>query len=113
MGLRFLNCCEEPDYGVEIFEDKTTFELLGISAAAVYHITCCDLNADFLVEDRRQRAKVWNLLLAQAVTITKPEALLPELKMLLELAEKMIPLIPSPPLGYVRAPNTFRLRPCG
>lgn len=55
LGLRFLNPCEEMDYGVHIFEDPETFELWGATPAGIYHIRYLDLNADHLVRERRRR----------------------------------------------------------
>lgn len=54
-GIRYLNPCEEMDYGVHIFEDPATFELWGDSPAGRYHIRMLDLNAEHLVRERRRR----------------------------------------------------------
>ena len=58
-GCRFLNPCEEMDYGSQIFEDPTTHELVGTTPAAIWHIRICGLNADHLVTERAKRAKYW------------------------------------------------------
>ena len=55
LGLRFLNPCEEQDYGVHLFEDPITFEIWGATPAGRYHIRMLDLNADHLVRERRRR----------------------------------------------------------
>ena len=54
-GLRFLNPCEETDYGVHIFEDPDTFELWGATPEGRYHVRVLDLNAGHLVKERRVR----------------------------------------------------------
>jgi len=45
-GCRFLNPCEEMDYGEQIFEDPLTNRLVGITPAAIWHIRICALNSD-------------------------------------------------------------------
>jgi len=55
LGLRFLNPCEEQDYGTHIFEDPTTFELWGETPAGCYHTRYLDLNAVHLMRERRRR----------------------------------------------------------
>ena len=61
-GCRFLNPCEEMDYGEQIFEDPVTHRLLGTTPAAVWHIRVCGLNADQLVAERKRRADHWKTL---------------------------------------------------
>ena len=56
-GIRFLNCCQEWDYGVHIFEDLANGEVLGETRAGKFHIVACDLNAPHLMEERRERTK--------------------------------------------------------
>jgi len=56
-GCRFLNPCEEMDYGEQIFEDPDTHRLVGTTPAAIWHIRICALNADPLVNEREKRAK--------------------------------------------------------
>ncbi len=55
-GCRFLNPCEEMDYGEQIVEDPQTHELIGLNRAAVWHIRICGLNAPLVVQERRKRA---------------------------------------------------------
>jgi hypothetical protein len=62
LGARFLNCCEEADYDVHILEDPDTHEVIGVSREGIYHVRNCDLNAPHLVQERRQRAKLWDLI---------------------------------------------------
>ena len=100
LGLRFLNPCEEQDYGVHIFEDPNTHHLVGVSPAGHFHIRYCDLNADHLVEERRDRAKIRKLLEETPVSL-RNRSFSPELTELIaklrELMETMIPAIPPPP----------------
>lgn len=56
-GIRLLNCCRETDYDCVIFEDPETHELVGTTKAARYHIEILDLNAPFLVAERRRRTE--------------------------------------------------------
>jgi hypothetical protein len=95
LGVRFLNCCEETDYGVHIFEDPQTHELVGITPAGRYHVRNCDLNAPHLVEERAERAKLWRLLEGIPVRIKQQGWSLPtEALALNDVADKMIPRIP-------------------
>jgi len=61
-GARFLNCCEEADYDVHIFEDPDTHEVVGTTPEGRYHVRNCDLNAPHLVKERTQRTQMWELL---------------------------------------------------
>ncbi len=56
-GVRFLNCCEEEDYGVHIFEDPDTHEVFGVTPAGIYHVRILNLNAADLVSERRLRSQ--------------------------------------------------------
>ena len=97
-GIRFLNCCEELDYGVHIFENSETHELVGVTAAGRYHIIACDLNADHLVTERRERSLLRDLL-TRTVVIVRPNtdlgSLRANLKLLASIVDRMIPPIPS------------------
>ena len=97
-GIRFLNCCEELDYGVHIFENSETHELVGVTPAGRYHIIACDLNADHLVTERRERSLLRDLL-TRTVVIVRPNtnlgSLRANLKLLASIVDRMIPRIPS------------------
>jgi hypothetical protein len=97
-GIRFLNCCEEMDYGVHIFENPETHELVGVTPAGRYHIIACDLNADHLVTERRERSLL-RALLTRTVAIVRPTAdlgsLRASLKLLGSIVDRMIPPIRS------------------
>ena len=54
-GIRLLDCRTEHDYDVQIFEIAETGELVGKGTAARYHIEVLDLNAPYLVKQRRRR----------------------------------------------------------
>jgi len=95
-GIRFLNPCEENDYGVHLFEHPVTHRLIGITPAGDFHITVCDLNATQFVNERADRAKIYDLLQNTPVTPThksKNGEVLEPIKLLREQFEKMIPLI--------------------
>jgi hypothetical protein len=101
MGIRFLNPCEEMDYGIHIFEDPNTFELIGATPAGKYHIRFCDLNAPHLILERKDRAALRKLLGSFPITVKIPNALqdgnfLDSSALLRTIAEKMIPPIPAP-----------------
>lgn len=98
-GCRFLNPCEEMDYGEQIFENPQTNELIGTTPAAKWHIRVCGLNADRLIEERRRRAKHWRTLQNRKFKLKKniPHNAAQELiTSFREEVELMIPQIPPP-----------------
>lgn len=92
--LRFLNCCKETDYGVHIFEDPDTHEVVGVTPEGTYHVRHCDLNARHFVEERKRRSELWRVLNAQAVKLKLGWSLPEEFKLLKAVAEEMIPEFP-------------------
>jgi hypothetical protein len=58
IGIRFLNPYDEADYGVHIFENLETGELIGISPAGRWQIEMLDLNTEHLVRKRRDRTEL-------------------------------------------------------
>lgn len=100
MGIRFLDCTKEHDYGECLFEDPETHELVGITPAAKWHILRLDLNAPFLVRKRRQRSHLRDSLSRCPVKMRgqfKASAFLKQMKICHELLDEMIPEIPPPP----------------
>ena len=77
-GIRFLNCCEEQDYGVHVFEDPKTHRVFGVTPAGRYHVRICDLNASHFIRERRDRARLSDIL-------TKRNAIIRNLARCLEL----------------------------
>jgi hypothetical protein len=57
LRIRFLNCCEEWDYGDHILEYPNTGFLYGVTRAGRFHIRVCHLNAEHLVKWRLERTK--------------------------------------------------------
>lgn len=110
LGFRFINPCEEIDYGKHIYEHIKTGRLVGITEAGAYQIEKCDLNADFLVDARKQRTKIKNAL--KEIKIEKDMSSLSEFGiergksmenmeiMLKNLLDKAIPDIPPLPQEY-------------
>ena len=97
-GIRFLNCCEEWDYEVHIFEDAQTHRLFGSTPAGRYHIRMCDLNAPHFVRERRERAVLRKLLTTRRAIIrdlAKALQLLNLVQLLNGIVSRMIPPIPS------------------
>jgi hypothetical protein len=98
-GIRFLNPCKEADYGTQIFEDANTHELVGVNAAARFHIICCDLNAEHLIAERRDRAQIRKALSQTPATITGSlKGFAESLLALRKQLELMIPEIPTLPI---------------
>lgn len=71
LGIRFLNPRIEQDYGVHIFEDPITHKLIGVTPAGIYHIRHCDLNAEYLVTERKDRAEVLKLFRSKSIKMKK------------------------------------------
>ena len=102
-GCRFLNPCEEVDYGEQVFEDSVTHRLMGTTRAAVWHIRVCGLNADHLVYERRRRAEHWTQIKRTAILVKGNHEKVGELiKKFREEVELMIPEI-------AEAPSTARV----
>jgi hypothetical protein len=62
MGYRLLNPTKEMDYGVDIFENPQTQELVSATPAGQYHIDMLDLNHETFVWERRKRAQYIHLM---------------------------------------------------
>lgn len=104
-GLRLLNPCQEMDYGCHIFEDPLTYELVGVTPYGKYHIRTCDLNAEHLVCERRERAEIWRLIRQNGGITARRDS---DLELAREAigalrtqAEKMIPELPL----YANSPD--------
>jgi hypothetical protein len=98
-GCRFLNPCEEMDYGEQIFENLASHELVGLTRAAVWHIRVCGLNADHLVQERRRRAEHWATIRGKAGRIKGDlETAGNLIAKFREEVELMIPEIAAPPV---------------
>lgn len=98
-GCRFLNCCDEEDYGNVIFEDPKTHELTGTTTAAIFHIEAIDLNDPGLINERMFRSEIMkriNYLQDKFKNDIDASAMLAKLQ---ADAALLIPEIP-PPKGY-------------
>jgi hypothetical protein len=102
-GCRFLNPCEEMDYGEQIFEDPATHRLHGTTPAAVWHIRVCGLNADHLIHERARRSEYWATIKSTPVRRIKSDHpdLLGLIEMFREELQLMIPEVPSGPFGSI------------
>jgi hypothetical protein len=103
--VRFLNCCEELDYGKHIFEDLKTHCVFGITPAGRYHIRILDLNAPHLVEERAERAHYRYLLYKASKMVKQPEAAVAAFQALKAQVDYLIPEI-----AYRRPPPSFICR---
>jgi hypothetical protein len=96
-GCRFLNPCEEMDYGEQIFENAETHRLIGVTPAAIWHIRMCALNADHLVNERTKRANYVEQLKHRAIRVKQSLANIGDLIASFKAeVETMIPEIPCP-----------------
>jgi hypothetical protein len=96
-GIRFLNPTKEQDYGVCIFEDPVTHELIGTTPAARYHIDVLDLNSNTFVFERKKRAEYQGLLKAPLAVKSSAGEAAEAIRMLSDLFDLSIPPIPPPP----------------
>lgn len=108
-GIRFLNCCEEEDYGPHIWEDPFTHRLDGTPAGR-YHIRMCDLNNNTFVEERALRAE-YRRVLANPRTPALIEDTGLEGYSVRDLVDRVNRMIP--PIRYLVSPgeNTGEIRP--
>jgi hypothetical protein len=105
-GCRFLNPCEEMDYGEQIFENPQTHQVFGTTPAARWHIRICGLNADQLVSERAKRATYWDLMENNHIRIKKiAREFIPLVESFRSEVEKMIPRIPPGPSHARWAPH--------
>lgn len=105
-GMRFLDCCKEADFGLHIFEDPDTHELVGVTPPGKYHVRACDLNAPHLVNERRQRAEALRFLSSPLkIKMTKDWDLPEPAAQLQEFVREMIPPIP-----YLTGPELEKQR---
>ena len=101
-GLRFLDPCAEQDYGVHLFEDPDSNELIGVTTEGRYHIDMLDLNAETFVWERRFRAAYRKLTKSTAMQIGGSFENLDGLQSMIRKIvsgsiEDLIPPIPAPP----------------
>lgn len=99
-GCRFLNPCEEMDYGDQILEDPVSHQVVGTTPAARWHIRMCALNAEHLVAERAKRAEYWQQLKTKGVRV---KSTLPEAAELIRGFQKEVELmIPEIPFATVK-----------
>lgn len=96
-GCRFLNCCDEYDYGTVIFENPKTHELVGTSPAAIYHIEMIDLNDPGLIEERKSRYEILSKLNHLKDCSLRDSGMNDAVEKVLEMSRGLIPAIPAPP----------------
>ena len=95
-GCRFLNPCEELDYGEQIFEDPTSHRLVGTTPAARWHIRICALNSERLVAERADRARYWQQIRTEGVLVKGDDldGVAELIRSFQHLVQVMIPEIP-------------------
>jgi hypothetical protein len=99
-GLRFLNPMVEQDYGVHIFENPSSHELVGATATGRFQIEMCDLNAPHLVRERRDRSYIAKILQDTPAIVTGSlDAFAESVRALQRELALKIPAIPAPPTG--------------
>jgi len=96
-GARFLNPCKEKDYGVHIFEDPTTHELVGTSIAGTYQILMCNLNAQHFVLERADRTALAQILFGPKKIKSDSVNVQQSISQLRQSYKRKIPPIPPPP----------------
>ncbi len=95
LGLRFLNSCAEQDYGKHIFEDPETHRLVGVTHAGRYHIRMLDLNADHLVAERGERAKIRTLLTRLAFMLKRGRSEAKAVELIAALRRQVEEMMPT------------------
>jgi hypothetical protein len=102
-GIRFLNPCKETDYGEQIFEDPVTHHLVGTTKAAIFHIRVLQLNAQHLVEERKERSVLEEVLDKTPALVKNQGLAIETVNALRQSKELMIPPIPAPPISAIGA----------
>jgi hypothetical protein len=104
-GFRFINPCEEMDYGIHIFENPVTHKLEGATPAGWYQIRHLGLNAEHLIQKRIDRSKIkqaltgWFVSQDCSVDFDKLEEAKRIIDLLREQLNRGIPDIPPPPVA--------------
>jgi hypothetical protein len=93
MGIRFLNPCEEWDYGKCIFENPLTHELIGKTPAARYHIRMLQLNHESFTSERKMRAQLVKYCRGKIVLPGSWGEIQNQIKEIREMLETLIPPI--------------------
>lgn len=102
LGLRFLDCTKEQDFGSQIFEDPKSHKWIGTTKAARYHILHLGLNDSGLITQRRERSDLWAQLQSSQGIRLDDAASWQTIKSLCEtvdrtLKTKIRPIPPPPP----------------
>lgn len=99
-SVRLINPCEEADYGVHLFEDPGTHEVVGWTARGRLQIDTMDLNHPAYVRERKERSDYY---LAKRSLPAYIKGSYEDLMTALSLADatysRCIPEIPEPPRG--------------
>lgn len=114
-GVRFLNCCDEQDYGEHIFEDPTTHRVFGTTPPGKYHVRILDLNAPHLIAERQERSRLRKLLFEDWKRVKHADAAMRAFRILQTELDYLIPVIASQvgkeqigddPIGSIGIPST-------
>ena len=62
LGIRFLDCTAESDYGPHIVEELATGRLVGVTPAGKYHLRVLGLNDPPFVEERLERTRLRKIM---------------------------------------------------
>lgn len=106
LGMRFLNPCEEHDYGEHIYEEPETGYLVATTSAGFYHIVHMGLNDSHFVRNRLERTHLIERLEANLFALKDKDIPTQQsisinqiLEELNKAKEYSIPAIQAPPLG--------------
>jgi len=96
-GIRFLHPREELDYGPHIVEEVSTGVLVGLTPAGKWQIRMCGLNARHLINERKRRTKIINILKEKQLMVFSgtPYVVDEAIKALMEQLALMIPELPK------------------
>lgn len=95
-GIRFLNPCKEQDYGIHLFEDPVTHQIVSSTPAGRFHIVACNLNDESYVWERMTRANLRAQIPQPRILAMPPEEISHLASEVSRLVEVMIPHIPAP-----------------
>jgi hypothetical protein len=92
-GVRFLNCCEEQDYGEHIFENPTIHLVVGVTPPGKYNVRMLYLNAPHLVQERAERSMLRKLLYVDRKRVKETDPAMLAFNILQKELDYLIPVI--------------------
>jgi hypothetical protein len=105
-GFRVINPCAELDFGQHVFECPATRKLWGATPDGRFHIVQLDLNNEYFVGLRKERAKIEAQLTHRSMT-ARTRSSISELESLIATLKSMLDFLPRR-FAEKKAPQGYR-----